>query len=147
MKPRWMIIAKSVLASPMDGLVISNTTIERPYLQSHSGETGGLSGRPLFERSTIVLAKMRDRVGCDFPIIGVGGIDNVDTAWEKLAAGANLLQLYTAMIYHGPDIANAICQGLADRLKAHGLDTITSVTWHQNQAMGGSQTDSGSIIK
>lgn len=121
-------IAECLKASSIDGLVVSNTTIARPDLSSSSGEMGGLSGRPLFERSTIVLAKMRQRMNNEFAIIGVGGIDNVDSAWEKLAAGADLLQLYTGMVYQGPGLAKAICKGLANRLKNSHHSDIRSLS-------------------
>ena len=121
-------IANCVNASSIDGLVISNTTVSRPQSDQSISEAGGLSGRPLFEPSTIVLAKMRQRVGDELPIIGVGGIDSVDTAWEKLEAGANLLQLYTGMVYQGPALANTICRGLADRLSTAGIENIASLS-------------------
>jgi len=121
-------ISQCLLASSIDGLVVSNTTITRPNLHSSSNEAGGLSGRPLFERSTIVLAKMRQRMGNEFAIIGVGGIDSVESAWEKLAAGADLLQLYTGMVYHGPGLAKAICKGLADRITTSHHRDIRSLS-------------------
>ena len=109
-------IAKSILASSIDGLVISNTTTSRSSIFSSSDESGGLSGQPLFERATIILAKMRQRLGPQMPIIGVGGINNSKTALDKLEAGADLLQLYTGMVYQGMTIANEICQGLVEKL-------------------------------
>jgi dihydroorotate dehydrogenase len=121
-------ISERILASSIEGLVISNTTIARKGLAFPNRESGGLSGRPLFEPSTIVLAKMRQRIGTQLPIIGIGGIDDVQSAWEKIEAGANLLQLYTGLIYQGPAIANNICRGLADRLKSRGIGNIASLT-------------------
>ncbi|MCR2441814.1 hypothetical protein NSP62_23115, partial [Salmonella enterica] len=72
--------------------------------QVEAKETGGLSGTPIFERSTIVLAKMRQRIGKAMPIIGVGGVDSGATALTKIKAGADLVQLYTGMIYRGPTV-------------------------------------------
>ncbi len=126
-------IAKNILASSLDGVVISNTTIARSMLRKTTNETGGLSGRPLFQLSTIVLAKMRQRLGDELPIIGVGGIDSVQSAWDKIEAGASLLQLYTAMIYHGPGLINSICSGLADRLSTSGHDSITALSGTKSQ--------------
>ena len=132
-------IAACVSASSIDGLVISNTTISRTNITTNPNENGGLSGRPLFERSTIILAKMRQRIGNKLPIIGVGGIDSAATAWQKLEAGANLLQLYTGMVYQGPTLSNTICRGLVEKLKASDFENIT--------ALSGTNTDHWSAKK
>lgn len=121
-------IAKCLLGSDIDGLVVSNTTITRESLISKSTESGGLSGKPLFQHSTIVLAKMRQRLGRQYPIIGVGGIDNVQSAWEKLQAGADLLQLYTGMIYQGPGLANRICNGLVEKLRTSSFENVRALS-------------------
>ncbi|KQU88920.1 dihydroorotate dehydrogenase (quinone) [Mesorhizobium sp. Root102] len=108
-------IAAEVTEKRIEGVIVSNTTISRPPLRSGSTarETGGLSGKPLFERSTIVLAKMRKLLGPDRAIIGVGGVDSTDTALEKIRAGADLVQLYTSMIYAGPALPGRIVAGMA----------------------------------
>ncbi|KRB31280.1 dihydroorotate dehydrogenase (quinone) [Mesorhizobium sp. Root695] len=108
-------IAAEVTEKRIEGVIVSNTTISRPPLRSGSTarETGGLSGKPLFERSTIVLAKMRKLLGPDRAIIGVGGVDSTDTALEKIRAGADLIQLYTSMIYAGPALPGRIVAGMA----------------------------------
>lgn len=122
-------IARVVVARGVDGLVVSNTTIARPALASAAaGEQGGLSGRPLFERSTIVLARLRTLVGPDLPIIGVGGIATGDDAFQKIAAGATLVQLYTAMIYRGPWIADHVARELLDRLDAEGVASVSDLS-------------------
>ena len=121
-------IADSLNATSMDGLIISNTTIARPFLHTNLEQSGGLSGLPLFEASTIILAKMRQRMGRNFPIIGVGGIDSVESAWEKLEAGADLLQLYTGMVFQGPGLAKTICSGMASRLAASSFENISSLS-------------------
>ncbi|TIT51847.1 MAG: dihydroorotate dehydrogenase (quinone), partial [Mesorhizobium sp.] len=107
-------IAAEVTDKAIDGVIVSNTTIARPGLRSAAvaGETGGLSGKPLFERSTIVLAKMRKLLGPDRAIIGVGGVDSAETALEKVRAGADLVQLYTGMIYAGPSLPGRILSGM-----------------------------------
>ncbi len=125
-------VANNIRNSSIDGLIISNTTVSRTDLRSPNSEAGGLSGRPLFNRSTIVLAKMRARVGADLPIIGVGGIDSAQSAWQKLEAGADLIQLYTGMIYQGPNIANRICRGLSQKLKASEFSDIAAITASRN---------------
>ena len=94
----------------------------------YAAEVGGLSGRPLFLKSTIVLAKFRARLGMNFPIIGVGGIDSADTAWKKLAAGANLVQIYTGFVYNGPYLAHKINAGLIKRITDKRMDSISKVT-------------------
>ncbi len=93
-----------------DGMICTNTTIDRPFAAT---ETGGLSGKPLLARSTNVLAKVRQAVGPHFPLIGVGGIFTAEDARAKLAAGANLIQVYTGFIYEGPLLASRLVRGLA----------------------------------
>jgi len=125
-------IANNIRMSSISGLIISNTTVSRSDLKSPSSEAGGLSGRPMFNRSTIVLAKMRAQIGPNLPIIGVGGIDSVQSAWQKIEAGANLIQLYTGMIYQGPNIANHICRGLSQELAGSEFSDIAAVTASRN---------------
>lgn len=121
-------IAEEIACHPLDGLVVSNTTLTRAGLTDPSrNEAGGLSGRPLFERSTIVLAKMRERVGPGLPIIGVGGIDSAETAIAKIKAGADLVQLYTGLIYHGPSLPGRILSGLKAELARTGVSSITGL--------------------
>jgi len=108
-------IAAECLSHRLDGLIVSNTTLSREGLVDTpaKSESGGLSGRPLFLRSTIVLAKMRQRLGKAVPLIGVGGIDSAETAAEKVRAGADLVQLYTGFIYGGPMLPSRILKGLS----------------------------------
>ena len=109
-------VAAEIRASSLDGLVVSNTTLSRAGLsdQAQAKEAGGMSGRPLFDRATIVLAKMRQRLGGNPPIIGVGGVDSAETAAEKIRAGADLVQLYSSMVYGGPGLPERIVRGLSD---------------------------------
>ncbi|MER9740053.1 quinone-dependent dihydroorotate dehydrogenase [Mesorhizobium sp. M0187] len=116
-------IAAEVSEKQIDGVIVSNTTLARTGLRSTTSETGGLSGKPLFERSTIVLAKMRKLLGPECAIIGVGGVDSAETALEKIRAGADLVQLYTGMIYAGPALPGRILSGMVrfaekERLKS-----------------------------
>ncbi len=108
-------IAEVVLSHPLDGLIVSNTTLSRAGLSDArlAGEAGGLSGKPLFEKSTAVLARMRKRVGESLPIIGVGGVSSAETAAEKIRAGADLVQLYSCMVYAGPSLPGEIVSGLS----------------------------------
>ena len=122
-------IAAEVLEKAVEGVIVSNTTISRPALKSsaHTAETGGLSGRPLFERSTVALAKMRKLLGPDVAIIGVGGVDSAETALEKIRAGADLVQLYTGMIYAGPTLPGRILKGLSQFLDSEGLRSLSEI--------------------
>ncbi|MDL2404933.1 quinone-dependent dihydroorotate dehydrogenase [Rhizobium calliandrae] len=119
-------IAAEVLAQALDGLIVSNTTLSRDGLrdQVQAKETGGLSGRPLFEKSTVVLAKMRRRVGVALPIIGVGGVSSAATALEKIKAGADLVQLYSCMVYEGPGLPGRIVTGLSELLDRERVGSI-----------------------
>ncbi|UXM95574.1 quinone-dependent dihydroorotate dehydrogenase [Bartonella sp. HY329] len=119
-------IAEELLASSFNGVIISNTTLSRSGLRDkvQAKEAGGLSGKPLFERSTIVLAKMRKRLGKDYNIIGAGGIHNGETALEKIKAGADLVQLYSSMVYEGPFLAGNILRGLLNACEQDGVGNI-----------------------
>jgi dihydroorotate dehydrogenase len=119
-------IAAEALVHGLDGLIVSNTTLARDGLKDprQAGEAGGLSGKPLFDPSTIVLARMRKRVGASMAIIGVGGVSSAETALEKIRAGADLVQLYSGMVYEGPGLAANILGGLSKLLDREGVTTI-----------------------
>ncbi|MEX0627730.1 MAG: quinone-dependent dihydroorotate dehydrogenase [Cucumibacter sp.] len=123
-------IAATIATVDLDGLVISNTTVTRPGVgaMKHAGQAGGLSGKPLFNLSTRKLAQMRLRVGPNLPIIGVGGVHSAASAIAKLAAGANALQLYTALIYRGLDLIAEIKSGLAAEVRARDLASVAGLT-------------------
>jgi dihydroorotate dehydrogenase len=95
-----------------DGMSATNTTIDRTTVPTAAREVGGLSGKPLFQRSTEVLRRVRELVGPDYPLVGVGGIFTAEDARTKLEAGANLVQAYTGFIYEGPGFAARIVRGL-----------------------------------
>lgn len=122
-------IAAEVLRAGIDGIIVSNTTLGRAGLRNaaHRDEAGGLSGRPLFERSTAVLARMRRLVGSNLALIGVGGVDSAKTAIEKIKAGADLVQLYTGMIYAGPSLPGRIVDALAEHCRSEGLAGIAEL--------------------
>jgi dihydroorotate dehydrogenase len=122
-------IAEVAQSTGLAGIIATNTTLSREGLMSrHRDQAGGLSGQPLFERSTRVLAKLSHLTEGRLPLIGVGGIETVDQAWEKLRAGASAVQLYTALVYGGLTLAARIAQGLEDRARAQGLTTIAQIT-------------------
>lgn len=115
-------IAAVVLESGVDGLIVSNTTIARDGLVSsrHAGETGGLSGAPLMDMATDVLADMRRLTKGKVPLIGVGGVSSGTDAYKKVRAGASLVQLYTALTFQGADLVTKIKRDLAANLKRDG---------------------------
>lgn len=119
-------ICREVQMKMVDGLIVSNTTVSREGLKNakSSRQSGGLSGKPLFRRSTMVLAKARSIVGKDFPIIGVGGIDSGEAAWTKITAGANLLQLYTGLTFGGMGLVHEILDTLSAKVKDQGLSNL-----------------------
>lgn len=119
-------IATEVTEKKIDGIIVSNTTLSRAGLRStaSANETGGLSGKPLFERSTAVLARMRRLLGPGIAIVGVGGVDSTETALEKIRAGADLVQLYTGMIYAGPALPGRIVAGMARFVDRERLGSI-----------------------
>ena len=110
----------------LSGLIVSNTTLARPEtLQStHKGETGGLSGAPLMTPSTKVLAAFARALKGEFDLIGAGGIASAADAYAKIRAGANAVQLYSAMVYEGPGLAQDINRGLPDLIRADGYATL-----------------------
>ncbi|WP_454848092.1 quinone-dependent dihydroorotate dehydrogenase [Rhizobium binxianense] len=119
-------IAVEVLSHALDGLIVSNTTLAREGLKDkeQAKEAGGLSGVPLFAKSTAVLAKMRKRVGPALPIIGVGGVSSAETVLEKVRAGADLVQLYSCMVYEGPALPGEIVRGLSKLLDREKVSSI-----------------------
>lgn len=119
-------IGDVVRASQLSGLIVSNTTLDREMLTNKSlaSEAGGLSGKPLFEKSTCVLAKMHSKLGKDIPLIGVGGISSSEEAIAKIKAGASLVQLYSGMIYKGPCLAADIVRGISSYLDQNNIDHI-----------------------
>ncbi|HVU21934.1 MAG TPA: quinone-dependent dihydroorotate dehydrogenase [Rhizomicrobium sp.] len=119
-------IATVVLTTGIEGMVVSNTTIHRPAsLKSpNAKEAGGLSGRPLFARSTEVLKAMRQRIGTRAVLVGVGGVSNGSEAYAKIRAGATLVQLYTALAYEGPGLVIRIKRELLACLARDGLASV-----------------------
>ncbi|MCC5982182.1 MAG: quinone-dependent dihydroorotate dehydrogenase [Oceanicaulis sp.] len=119
-------IVRAALDNRMSGLIVSNTTLARPdTLKSrHRGEAGGLSGAPLTDMSNTVLRRFRQLAGADLPLIGVGGINSMDSAYARIRSGASALQLYTALVYEGPGLVGRLRDGLAARLKADGYASL-----------------------
>ncbi|WP_157264637.1 quinone-dependent dihydroorotate dehydrogenase [Azohydromonas aeria] len=109
------VIAATLRANGIDGVIATNTTLARDAVQGlpHAGEAGGLSGRPVFEASNRVIAQLRAALGSGYPIIGVGGVLSGADARAKLAAGADLVQIYTGLIYRGPELVREAAQAMA----------------------------------
>lgn len=127
-------IARVVLATDLDGLIVSNTTITRDPVEGmeNATETGGLSGKPLFNLSTRKLAQVRQRVGT-LPIIGVGGIHSPESAVAKFEAGADAIQLYSALVFGGLDMLDRIKRGLAAAVRSRGLTSVSQLTGKTTQ--------------
>jgi dihydroorotate dehydrogenase len=119
-------IAEVAIASKIDGLIVGNTTVERPATlrSSHAQETGGLSGLPLLAKANACLADMYRCVGGRLPIIGCGGVASGAHAYAKIRAGASLVQLYSALVYHGPDLITRVKLELAQLLRADGYRSV-----------------------
>ena len=118
-------IARIALDRRLAALIVSNTTIARPALGSvHRDETGGLSGAPLKPLALERLRDFRKATGGRLPLVGVGGIASAEDAWERIRAGASLVQLYSAMVYEGPGLARRIASGLERLMRRDGFSSI-----------------------
>ncbi|WP_420395228.1 quinone-dependent dihydroorotate dehydrogenase [Nioella sp.] len=118
-------IADVALSSGLSGIIATNTTKSRDGLQSaHRDEMGGLSGQPLFEMSTRVLARLSQLTEGKLPLIGVGGVGSAEQAYQKIRAGASAVQLYTALVYGGLSLAAEIARGLDELLARDGFATV-----------------------
>ncbi|QFT72301.1 quinone-dependent dihydroorotate dehydrogenase [Ruegeria sp. THAF33] len=128
-------IAEVARETGVDAVIATNTTLSRDGLRSaQKDESGGLSGAPLFEKSTRVLARLSKLTDGDIPLIGVGGISTAEQAYAKICAGASAVQFYTAMVYGGISLAADIAKGLDDLLARDGFDTVS-------QAVGSKRED------
>jgi dihydroorotate dehydrogenase len=123
-------IARVLLAHGIDGIAVSNTTLARDGLSDATlaGQAGGLSGRPLFHRATVVLARMFVLTAGRIPLIGLGGIDSAAAAIAKIEAGATLLQLYTGLIYAGPSLLPTMLKALVNYVEHNNLARIADAT-------------------
>jgi dihydroorotate dehydrogenase len=118
-------IAEVALDSGIDGLIATNTTLARYGLQDPTAPAqGGLSGAPLFERSTRILAQMSKLTEGRLPLIGVGGISSAQDAYDKICAGASAVQFYTAMVFSGLSLAAEIARGLDELLERDGFANV-----------------------
>jgi dihydroorotate dehydrogenase len=127
-------IAEVALASGLSGIIATNTTLSRDGLNSpHKSEMGGLSGAPLFEKSTRILAQLSGLTDGKLPLIGVGGIATAEQAYAKIRAGAAAVQIYTAMVYQGLSLATDIARGLDALLERDGFATVADAVGTQRE--------------
>ena len=129
-------IARLAFEEGLAGVIAVNTSLDRLGLEQRrlpqtgrtlAEEPGGLSGSPLRGRALEVIRRLRASAGPALPLVGVGGIDSPECAWERIAAGASLVQVYTGWIFKGPDLVPRILEGLLQQLDRHGLGSITQV--------------------
>jgi dihydroorotate dehydrogenase len=120
-------IATLVRTHRFDAVIATNTTLARAGVEHHrhGREAGGLSGRPLKALSTAVIDKLFAHLKGEVPIIGVGGIESAEDAWEKLCAGADAVQVYSALVFRGPGLVREIVTGLAERVERAGAATLS----------------------
>lgn len=131
-------IVVRLVAHAVDGIAVSNTTLSRPGLAAKERrETGGLSGPPLFDRATIVLARVHRLTGGKIPLIGIGGIAGGETALHKIEAGATLLQVYTGLIYEGGGLIARITDHLSRAVDAAGASGLSTLTGSRSDAWAG----------
>lgn len=125
-------IAKTLLETDINGIIITNTTLDRPDFlpEKFRGQQGGLSGKPLTQKSTGVIRNFYKLTDGKLPIIGIGGISSAQDAYDKICAGSSLVQLYSAMVFHGPELVTQICRDLLTLIEkdghAHIKDAIGS---------------------
>ncbi|HJN55982.1 MAG TPA: quinone-dependent dihydroorotate dehydrogenase [Candidatus Poseidoniales archaeon] len=127
-------IADIALSTGCAGIVATNTTTTRPAEGGIMDEKGGLSGVPLRIRATEVIHLLYSHTEGKMPIIGVGGISDGDSAWEKIAAGASLLQVYSALVFEGPGVIRKINKSLNRKLKAHGYQSLSEAVGHAHRS-------------
>lgn len=121
-------IAAVASEAGVDAIIATNTTLSRDNLASaHRSESGGMSGAPLYERATRILAMLYRLTGGQIPLIGVGGISSSEQAWQKLRAGASAIQIYSALVYQGLSMASRIAADLDDRLHRENI-TLAELT-------------------
>ena len=127
-------VADTAIAQGCVGIVATNTTTSRPAEDKVMNEAGGLSGKPLRTRSTEVIHLLYEHTNGTLPIVGVGGIADVESAWEKIGAGASLLQLYSALVFEGPSVNKTINKGLNRKLKEHGFNSLADAVGHAHRS-------------
>ncbi len=128
-------ITKTLIEAQIDGVILSNTTLDRPdFLEDNfKGQAGGLSGTPLTQKSTQIIADFYRLTHGKLPIIGVGGVSNAQDAYDKICAGASFIQIYSALIFQGPDLIHSINKGLLELLSKDGFSNISEAVGSKNK--------------
>jgi len=131
-------IARILITNRVDAVIATNTTVSREGLahEAIAAEAGGLSGPPLRDLSTKAIHRLYRTLRGQVAIIGVGGIFTADHAWEKLVAGADLVQIYSALIYRGPRVVGDIIRGLLKRVRSGGFESLSEAVAHARQVTG-----------
>lgn len=129
--------SEEALRNGIDGFVATNTTLRRPVPKNTKSrhafaQNGGVSGRPLQERSLEVVSMLYESTNGKVPIVGVGGIDSPDSAWNSLTSGASLLQLYSALVFRGPSVVSDIVRGLRARVRENGFSGVEEAVGYNN---------------
>lgn len=128
-------IAKTLVGAGIDGIILSNTTLERPEFlpENFRSEMGGLSGKPLTNKSTDIIRNFYKLTKGKIPIIGVGGISNAQDAYDKICAGASLIQIYSGLIFKGPDLIHDINKGLLELIENDGFKNLNEAIGSKNK--------------
>ncbi len=135
-------VVEQLAAHKVDGIAVSNTTLSRPRLRDAQGrESGGLSGRPLFHRSTVMLARVYEASQGKIPLIGAGGIDSGAAALAKIEAGASLIQLYTGLVYEGPGLIQKIKNHLIAAARRAGKTSVALLTGSRSRQWAAKSLD------
>ena len=130
-------MADSAISSGIDGIVATNTTISRPEPNNTQSriafsQNGGVSGRPLHQRSLEVISNLYEYTNGDVAIVGVGGIDSTESAWKSITSGASLIQLYSGLVFNGPGVTSKIVRGLKNRVSENGFSGITEAVGYKH---------------
>ena len=120
-------VVEVVIEAGITGIIATNTTIAREGVVSHVEQTGGLSGKPLKDRAATVIRQLYRMTEGKIPLIGVGGIFTAQDAYERIRAGASLVQVYTGMVYEGPFVARHINVGLIKLMERDGVETLAEL--------------------
>ena len=141
--PQVRDLADRLVRQPVDALAVSNTTVARPATLTgrHRAEAGGLSGSPLFEPSTRLLATLHQSLPRSISLVGVGGIASAADAWRKIEAGASLVQLYTAFVYQGTELINRIHRGLAESVRESGSRSLAAAVGTRSEEISETQAN------
>jgi dihydroorotate dehydrogenase len=135
-------VVAQLIAHSVDGIAVSNTTLSRHRLSdTNARQAGGLSGRPLFHRSTVMLARVHEATEGKIPLIGIGGIDSGATALAKIEAGATLVQLYTGLIYEGVSLIGRIKSELAASVRRAGVSSLAGLVGRKAAAWAAKPLD------